>query len=523
MKAPLPQDEPDRLEALRAYSILDTLDEQAFNDIALLAGSICETPIALISLVDEQRQWFKARVGLQARETPRDFAFCAHAILDAQNVLVVKDARADPRFEDNPLVTGDPNIRFYAGAPLLTPTGKALGTVCVVDRTPRDLPPEKIEALRALSRMVVAQLELRRVVSELQRSEEQLELALSASKLALFDWDVKSGEIALSAEWSGIVGGPPQAIRTTARALQTLTHPDDAPALTGLVRALLRGELHYYAMEHRIQTNKGEWTWIISRAQVVERDDSGRALRVIGTNSDINERKAIERIKDEFISTASHELRTPLTAVGVSLGLLKDGSAGPLSEDARQLVDVAAKNSDRLAALVDDLLDLERARTGKMELELKPVELEALLMRALTLNAPYAQRFDVRFRLDSDPTLQAIADPDRLMQVLTNLLSNAAKFSPRGSEVLLQTRARSDTVVFSVIDKGRGIPAEFHARIFEKFSQVDSSDSRQKGGTGLGLSICKNLVEAMAGRIWLESTPGTGTSFHFELPRAGAN
>jgi len=175
VKAALPENEAERVRALRQYAVLDTLEEQSFNDITMLASFICDAPIALISLVDEERQWFKARVGLQATQTPREHAFCAHAILRPQEVLVVNDAMSDPRFLDNPLVTGDPRIRFYAGAPLVTPKGDALGTICVIDRAPRQLLPRKIEALRALSRQVVAQLELRRVVAELDRGTKELQ------------------------------------------------------------------------------------------------------------------------------------------------------------------------------------------------------------------------------------------------------------------------------------------------------------------------------------------------------------
>ncbi|MGA7750735.1 MAG: GAF domain-containing protein, partial [Gallionella sp.] len=175
LKAPLPPNEAQRLETLRGYNVLDTPPELAFDDLTLLAAQICQVPIAVVSLVDENRQWFKSIIGLSATETSRDAAFCAHAILNSDELLEVRDAQLDPRFTDNPLVTADPHIRFYAGAPLVAPDGLALGTLCVIDRVPRVLNAEQQNALRALSRTVIAQLELRRTLAAHRRAEEQLQ------------------------------------------------------------------------------------------------------------------------------------------------------------------------------------------------------------------------------------------------------------------------------------------------------------------------------------------------------------
>lgn len=167
---PVPDNEDARLRVLHGYDILDSLPEQAYDDLAKLASVICGTPIALITLLDDHRQWFKANVGLSVGETPRSHAFCAHAIMNPDETMTVEDATADERFAANPLVTGDPHIRFYAGAPLVAPTGEALGTVCVIDHKPRTLNDDQLEALQILSREIITQLELRRSIANLEQT-----------------------------------------------------------------------------------------------------------------------------------------------------------------------------------------------------------------------------------------------------------------------------------------------------------------------------------------------------------------
>ncbi len=177
MSAPIPENETQRLEELDSYQILDTMSEQAFDDITALASYICQTPIALMSLVDRDRQWFKSSFGYDVPETHRDLAFSAHAVWDPSEMLVVEDAASDPRFSSNPLVRNDPQIRFYAGAPLLTSSGNALGTLCVIDRVPRELTQRQLDSLEALSRLVMAQMEMRKILLRLEPDQAEEEAA----------------------------------------------------------------------------------------------------------------------------------------------------------------------------------------------------------------------------------------------------------------------------------------------------------------------------------------------------------
>src|SRR5579883_725854 len=167
MKAPLPENETQRIESLLQLKILDSPAEEAFDDLTRLASYICGTPIALISLVDTNRQWFKSKVGIEALETPRDISFCAHAILQPDEIFIVPDAMRDKRFATNPLVTSDPHVRFYAGVPLTNAERQSLGTLCVIDHVPRELTPEQVEALRTIDRQVIKQMELRRNIASL--------------------------------------------------------------------------------------------------------------------------------------------------------------------------------------------------------------------------------------------------------------------------------------------------------------------------------------------------------------------
>lgn len=247
------------------------------------------------------------------------------------------------------------------------------------------------------------------------------------------------------------------------------------------------------------------------------RDGQANTLGAVLVFRDISERKAVDRMKDEFISVVSHELRTPLTAVRAVMGLLASGRLCRTPGQCLKLVATGMANVDRLVKLVNDILDFERIESGQAQMENKPCDAAALLGQLNGLMQVSAEAQGVRLAvLGASGVIRA--DADRIVQVLVNLTGNAIKFSPRGTEICLAAEQSEGEVIFSVKDQGRGIPNDKIKNVFERFQQVDASDSREKGGTGLGLAISRSIVAQHGGRIWAESEPGRGSAFYFSLP-----
>jgi PAS domain S-box-containing protein len=288
------------------------------------------------------------------------------------------------------------------------------------------------------------------------------------------------------------------------------------------VDRLLAGEIERYELEHELLTRNGKPIWVLTTASLARNPD-GTPKHVVKQIMDISERKEMDRMKSEFISTVSHELRTPLTAIRGSMGLMATAMRSTLPEGAVKLVEIANRNCDRLIALVNDILDMEKLASDRMVFEPRCEDLNAMVRLAVETNASFGEKFGVSFRLPvGGGVLNAVVDQNRFAQVMANLLSNAAKFSPRGSQVGIFSREKHGCARIEVRDRGPGISDEFRPRIFERFMQADSSIARAKGGTGLGLYITKQLVERMGGIIGFESVAGHGTVFWIEFPMAKA-
>ncbi|HEX3936909.1 MAG TPA: PAS domain S-box protein [Xanthobacteraceae bacterium] len=248
---------------------------------------------------------------------------------------------------------------------------------------------------------------------------------------------------------------------------------------------------------------------------------TGRGLMVLSVIVDITERKRLDRLKDEFVSTVSHELRTPLTSICGSLGLLAATAGKSLPEQSQRLLAIAKSNGDRLVKLVNDILDIEKLESGRVVFKFKVIEIRPLIEQVIDANRGYADTYLIRLRAAIDSDGELWADPDRLSQALTNLISNAIKFSLPDGEVVVGVQRSGEGFRLSVRDQGEGIPAEFKPHIFEKFAQADGTSAKKTGGTGLGLSIVKEIAGRLGGEVGFADAPGGGTVFYLDLPSAG--
>lgn len=298
--------------------------------------------------------------------------------------------------------------------------------------------------------------------------------------------------------------------------LREITHPSDLETEQPYIQQVLRGDISIYQLEKRYLKKNKDLLWTQVTRGVV-RDPNNQVLHSLDMIQDITERRQVEKMKDDFVSIISHELRTPLTSLRAALGLLSTGKLGELSSQGQRLLDFAITDTDLLVRLVTDILDLERLKSGTLTLAPQICQTADLIQQALQIVLPLA--VEAKIDLVVNATEAPIwIDRDHIIQTLTNLLSNAIKFSPPGSTVWLSAQQQGDQTMFQVKDQGRGIPADKLEIIFERFQQVDASDSRRRGGTGLGLAICRSIVQQNGGQIWAESVEGVGSTFYFTLP-----
>lgn len=400
-----------------------------------------------------------------------------------------------------------PHVYLVIRSPLLDENGMVAGT-CGVGLD--------------ITHIKLLEKEMESALASLRISEERWVFALEGSGDSVWDCNVLTGKVQLTTHWKEMLGYTDAEIGDDASEWSGRLHPDDVEWVMDAVQAALDGRARSFDGEYRLRHKNGHYLWVLDRGMVVQRDKDGAPLRMVGTQTNITQRKQLDRIKSEFISTVSHELRTPLTSIRGSLGLLEAGVLGALPAKALAMVEVANKNSQRLITLVNDILDMDKLLSGKMTVQSEAVNLSEVIAQSVEANATYAANYRVHFVIISGASDSIVTgDANRLMQVMANLLSNAAKFSRPDGVVDIRQRSAGQFLRVEVEDRGEGIPLAFQPRIFEAFSQADSADTRRQGSTGLGLNISKKLIEQMGGEVGYSTEINCGSTFWFTVPLAG--
>lgn len=515
--------DPKRLAALEATGLFTTERDEAFDRLTRLAARILHAPVATLSLVDDRRQFLKSSLGLpepwaSTHEIGLDRSICKHVVITGQPLLI-DDLRFHPAHKTNPSIHAA-GVISYAGVPLRCATGEILGCLTVTDVRARTWTDEELGLLQDIAGSVMTEIDMRtdirrreRMEAELRFSEERFRTIVEAASDIIYDTD----------EWGRFTYVNPVAERLMGLPREQLV----GMHFTELVRSDLRSEVESFYRKQfvgRVENTyyefpavsaAGAQLWIGQNVRLLLHEN-GRIRGAQAIARDMTARREIETMKDQFISMVSHELRTPLTGIRGSLGLLATGKVPP--DKMQRMVDIAVESTDRLIGLINDILDLEQVSSGAIELDLSMHDLAEIAARSVDALKSMAEQAGVRIQLDNQPVALQV-DANRILQVAINLISNAVKFSPANSMVRVATREEGATGLLEVSDQGPGIPVHEQSAIFNRFHQLDSSDTRDKGGTGLGLAICKSLVELHGGTIEVQSVLGAGTTFRVRLPR----
>lgn len=423
------------------------------------------------------------------------------------------------------MTTLPPSIREQGAAPDAAMLWRALDALAVRAGEPRAFRACADDPLRLVSRLIS-------MLDQQMREKERLVLALDSRHDGLWDWDLRTGDMFLSSAWKAGLGYGDEQFGNDRAAWERMIHPDDLPMVQERVGRHLRGEGEDFHVEYRLRGAVGEWLWIATHGRIVMRDEEGRPARIVGTHRNVTERKGWElellrakevaesasRAKSDFLANMSHEIRTPMNGI---IGMTELALDTQLDAEQRGYLQTVKSSADALLSIINDILDFSKIEAGKLELEEIEFSLPAVIgdtFKALALRG-HQKGLELVFSIAPGTPQVLRGDPNRLRQVLMNLLGNAIKFTDKGevslSAHLVSQEGGQARIEVAVRDTGIGIEHSKQFEIFDAFSQADTSTTRRFGGTGLGLAICRKLVELMRGRIWVASEPGRGSDFRF--------
>lgn len=533
---------PERLAALRRYQIMDTPPEEAFDHITDLAAHTLDVPIAVVNFIDAERQWFKSCVGTDVNETPLDQALC-NTTIRTPGLMVVEDARHDPRFKGNPFVAGPPHLRFYMGMPLTSPDGYRVGTLCVMDTKPRSPTVRDRQTLEKLGQVVMSELEMRatesqRAYRELYDREQRLRnLANSIPGVVfrMYTHPEPGGshryDVRFISEYARTLLGYPLEKRGTTDAFAWLAarvHPDRREAFLESVEEAIRTE-QPWRHDMPFQMDTGDIRWIRGVA-VPEHGPEGMVMNGVLLDSTAEKKAEValrdakekaeemNRLKSAFLTNMGHEIRTPLTAI---IGFADVLNELELEGPADKFSTLMRRSSQRLLDTLNAVLDLSKIEASSIKLHPAPLSAAGLLYDVAVGFRADAETSNLDLKVRRPPSaVDATLDREALERVLTHLIDNAIKFTPPGGTVSVGVKDATDEhLILTVTDTGVGIDPAMVPHIFTAFRQASTGATRNYEGSGLGLTITKHLVELMGGTISVDTTPGCGTTFTVRVPR----
>ncbi|MNJ92145.1 Autoinducer 2 sensor kinase/phosphatase LuxQ [compost metagenome] len=532
----------NRIKSLLAYAVIDTPSEEFYDTLNSLVSTICNTPISLISFIDDERQWYKSKIGMDVVELPVEDTICQYTLLE-EDIMEIPDTLQDGRLVGNPHVQAENGIRFYAGISLRAEDGYAIGSVCAADFKPQHLTDMQKQALRDIAKMIMIHLEAKKrneeMEGELQNvlqekieiSERQIQLqekvynnlfeAISQSN-AIIEFSKEGTILNLNTQFAEMMGYAVEELigqKHTIFLTETLAESNDL-----IWQKLLSGKP--YAGKFKRKHKDGNTIWMQSSYSPVI-DMEGEITKITTISVDItndvlaiNALEELSKQKDHFLANISHELRSPIHAILGFTDLLIEGEGDQKKQKQLQSVKTAG---DNLLYLVNGILDLSKIEAGLFQFDLIRFHLADTIENVFSVLGGKAAQKGLRFNYEIAPEIPAFVtgDPHRLTQILINLLDNALKFTSEGGVKLTVSAdwkgLNKVALTFVVSDTGIGIPENKLESIFGRFTQAEENTTRKYGGTGLGLNICKLLVEKQGGTISVSSKSGEYTKFTFEL------
>jgi PAS domain S-box-containing protein len=529
--------EERRLAAVRDLNLLGTSPEERFDRITQIVLRVFSAPVAGIALVDKNRVWYKSIQGLQETSIPRASSF-EDKNLSANEVYIVKDAFSNSQFEENPHVSREAKIRFYAGVTLKAPNGEKVGTLFVADRMPRSPSEVEITTLRSLAYW--AELEIKDYQSGVSYVLTQEELSKKNRELAE---SIAKNEAMLENIGDGIIGindgGEITYVNKQTENMLGVSEDDLVGKMLIHVVSLVDEKGNQVATENRpIRTALLAKKKVVSRDWFYVRNDGskfavaitatpvvlhGKVIGGVNVFRDVSREYEIDKMKTEFISLASHQLRTPLALMKWFSEMLLDNDAGPLNDDQRELINNIYQSNERMIQLVNSLLNISRIESGRIIIDPKPTDLKKLVEEVISELKPKIEEKKHHLAVSVHGHLPEInIDPKLVRHVYMNLISNAIKYTPHGGEITVIISKSGNEVISQVSDNGYGIPKHQYDKVFTKFFRGENVIKIVTEGTGLGLYLTKAIVESSGGKIWFESEEGKGTTFWFILPVSGS-